>query len=337
MNKAKLKVSFLIAIVLVFSATIIFCYSKSNMKSETKTIQPSPLVNNQKDADTIEVPNEKIYHELELHENIPKTCSFDEVDSIVNEGMKRYEIDGRNIISTDDYVSDILNSNYDSDSLELKSYIYHMMLNSIDYFDTAEGKMTYALNMEYPIDLEFQTNIPLKTSYENESQFNKSTAEYYVSDMKIRRIDSQTKEYTEQVCAQRVEFTVGDNDRFILLDNGESVRVSRNDLTNLGVSGNSCLFPQTYAFLYLTDFDKWELSKVVEFLGRKCIEIRGENNDEFVMYIDINTGIMLKLERYKNGVITGYIKVDSISIDNNVEVKQFDSSLYKEKTDFYPQ
>ena len=34
-----------------------------------------------------------------------------------------------------EYISDLTN----------KSYIYHMMLNSIDYFDTAEGKMIHSL------------------------------------------------------------------------------------------------------------------------------------------------------------------------------------------------
>lgn len=267
---------------------------------------------------------------IEYHINIPPVYTMEQVDDLINKGIDKYNRNEKNKISVDKYVSKFKEKQYERDSIELKTYIYHIMLNSVDYYNNAEGSMTYAMNIKAPVDIDFQTDIAKGTSYEKEIQFNKPVCEFYVSDKTLYTIDSTTRKYTEQPCASTIEFIVSDNERVITLDNGEIMTLNRNDVTNLGVSGNSCLFPQSYAMAYLCDFDSWELGRIIDCLERTCVEIKGEYQDQcFKMLVDISTGILMGYEVYNSAdCLTGYIKVNSISIDNDSNVLEFDKNQY---------
>ena len=268
--------------------------------------------------------------DLEMHSPNNKVYSMDQAGHIIQQGYEEYEKNGKKLIETASYISKFTCGEYDSDSYELKSYIYHMMLNSVDYFNSAEGKMVYAMNPAYPADIEFQTDINKGLAYEKESQFNKVVFEEYAEDGKLYSINPSNSTYSEKFYGPKDEFSISDNDRIIKLENGENLTINRQDTTQAGIAGNSCLFPQSYAASHLFDFDKWELGDIVEICGRTCVKIKGIRNDnEFTMSIDVATGSLLNYELYdlSNNVI-GYVRVDNISIDNNVDVKRFDNSCY---------
>lgn len=50
------------------------------------------------------------------------------------------------------------------------------------------------------------------------------------------------------------------------------------------------------------------------------------------MIIDIKTGVLLKYESYStSGEVKGFIEVNSIRIDNNINVKEFDKSKFEKE------
>lgn len=267
---------------------------------------------------------------LELHRNDSPVYSMEEVDELITDGIEKCSSSNRPVVSTREYASKLAAEKYNSNSADLKTYIYHMMLNSIDYFNSAEGSMIYALNTPDPINIKFQTDMSEKISYESESQFDSTVNEFFVSDGKIYCVDSKKNKYTETPCACPIDFIVSDNERVITLDDGETMKLNRNDLTNLGTSGNSCLFPQSYATAYLSDFENWKLGKTVKLLERDCIEIEGvSSGNSFKMTVDILTGSLLKYETYdKSGKVSGYIEVLDIEFDKPISVKTFDKALY---------
>ena len=100
---------------------------------------------------------EPVYAELELHNPEKRVISWEEQDALMENARAKYQEEGGfPIINTKPYVDKFTEpwgdqEAYDThfaelNELEYKSYIYHMMLNSIDYFSSAEGRMTYGLN-----------------------------------------------------------------------------------------------------------------------------------------------------------------------------------------------
>ncbi|MCM1006945.1 MAG: hypothetical protein NC485_03280 [Ruminococcus flavefaciens] len=300
----------------------------------------SETIENQTES-IVEVKNEGIvrsslsyddYDVLELHNNTLPVYSMEEVNKIIDEGTELYyNIDGSPLIYTQKYVTAAKNSAFDS--LEAKSYIYHMMLNSVDYFNTAEGSMTYAMNIDYPVYINFQTDIDKQVAYESESQNGKKIMEVFVADGMEYVVDSDNLTYDSSSKGIPIEFCISDNDRVISLDDGETLAVNRNDITNLGISGNSCLFPQSYAMSHLVDFSSWEISGRENILGRECVLINGTyEGNQFKMYVDLNTGILLKYENFNaNDELMGYVQADSVFIDENINVNEFNTLNYKTK------
>ena len=273
---------------------------------------------------------EQPYAELELHENEKRVCTMEQVDAIMESGYAEFKQNGRKTIDKDRYIALIHNGNRQADDLEIKSFIYHMMLNSIDYFNSAEGSMTYAIPKESPVEIDFQTDIALQECYESDRECDEEIEQLYVSDGITHRIDHKNKNYKNTRLAIPAEFVVNDNSRTMLLDNGEAMTLNRNDLTNLGIAGSSCLFPQLYAVNYLSDFDNWHFSEAKDYLERDCVKIEGKHQEKhFEMIIDVNTGILLSYEVYNNAIeLKGYVKISELEIDTPVKVRHFDETLY---------
>ncbi|MCC8135856.1 MAG: hypothetical protein LIO40_04170, partial [Ruminococcus sp.] len=212
----------------------------------------------------------------------------------------------------------------DIDLLEYKSYIYHMMLNSVDYFNNAQGEMVYAMNFDSPIEIEFQTDIDEQCSYECLTQNGEIVEINFVEDNVAYTVDAINCTYVSYSQGDVIEFSISDNDRFVMLDSGETLAVNRNDLTNLATAGKSCLFTPSYAMSYLSDFSSWNISGMENLCGRDCVIVDGTaNGNPFTMWIDVNTGILMKY-----GDIEGYVQVDSIAIDENIEVNSFSFEMY---------
>ncbi len=243
---------------------------------------------------TESVPEEKQYIELELYEDIPvlqyDLDLFDEEndgfvavqDLYSRKGVdRRYYMD-RFLTSDAENLSDITN----------KSYIRHMMLNSVDYFDEAAGKGWFE-----ETQVEFKTNLLEQTASEEMYYNGELTEEHeYYPDMPPKKDDRGNIIYSYQPDTV-IRYPV-DNYR-IYIYGGENHSNFRTDWTNLPMASGT-LFPQDIALSRLADFDAWDIVGTEEMLGRNCAVIKGTyQSDEFTVYTDIETGIMLKCEEIR--------------------------------------
>lgn len=272
--------------------------------------------------------------ELELHSDQKPVYSWRKADSLVEKGTREYKRSGRSYIDAKKYAERIINGQTDLNSLEAKSYIYHQMLNSIDYFSNAEGSFTFMLgSSSLPADIQFQTDMKKGTSYERLCQQGYPASEFFVENSIRYSVHGKFQLIEKDFIAEPLEFEISDNDRVVLLDDGENLTLNRNDLTNLAFSSNNCLFPQQYATCDLSDFENWSVTGISQVLDRTCITLKGKNDDKKYSYtytIDLNTGIMVEYEEFDNsGTLTGYIRVNELSVDKGVDVKAFDVTQYE--------
>ena len=297
------------------------------------------------------IPPEPVYAELELHNPDKRLISWEEQDALMENARAKYQEEGGfPIINTKPYIDKFTEpwgdqEAYDThfaelNELEYKSYIYHMMLNSIDYFSSAEGNMTYGLN-EGKMIVHFQTDDASGLSYESTNDANdKPVAEMYHSEAEHinYHVDLRTNQYTTSHTAQKWDFVVSDNDRCMILTDGTGLALDRNDPTWLELGSNSCLFPQSYAMSRLCDFELWRITSVEDKLGFPCAVIEGTRGDRtFRMYTAVSTGFLLRYEEYyPDGSLENLIETTSLTVDQDITVKQFDTSQYSLTEMQYP-
>lgn len=266
---------------------------------------------------------ECIYSTLESHNNTLAVLSMDEANEMIQNAKANYsENDILYISEKEKYIKSIM-SGEDINSAENKSYIYHMMLNSTDYFNTAEGVVEYSLNDSETATAEFVTNISEQYAYEKEYLSDGSIDELYVYDGKGFKKNAECGIYETFICSESGDFNISDNNRVIMLDEGSILNINRKDTTNLAVSGNLCLFPQQFAMSKMYDFDKWNITEYTEKLGRNCVIIEGAaENSYFKMTVDIDYGFMIDYEELsENGDIISYSETLDLKNDIVVEKK----------------
>lgn len=215
--------------------------------------------------------------------------------------------------------------------------IIYKMLNSVDYFTTAEVEFSALFpNCEEEQIYSIETNLDTGISHQTCSDNTLTTKianinevyETYSDGNVIREYNNaertvQTIREAEERRSLSEEWPDG-NDRYFIDDNGEPHYRYRGNPTNADMAGE-CLFPQVAAFGYLMDKDLWSVDKNIEYCGRKCYSISGKVNDAystkigadtFMMYVDESTGILLKMEGYNSSgdVVTSMV-VSQINID----------------------
>ena len=228
---------------------------------------------------------------------------------------------------------------YAEDEELTQESIYNRMLNSIDYFDTASIVFQWRSNQEdfiadVTIDTDLRTHKAFQTRTDPiwgdgdrfEDQVSNGSAVYWYNNKEktysyLGPPMARSKAEDEDL-ARRPRHWVGEVEGEY--DYGIDHWLHRADLTNAGLS-SYCLFPENWAFGYLTDFSCWEITGEIEYLGRKCIEINGTvsgyyankfNNASFCMYVDEATGILLMLEGYNaEGEVENFVHVSEVAID----------------------
>lgn len=279
---------------------------------------PISIVNNSQNyiADDCNID----YVELELHNNELTVMSMDEANEMIRTAKDTYE-KGTHLIDRTDYVTSIKSEN-DINSFENKSFIYHMMLNSIDYFDTAIGTIEYSFQQSEPIKVDFITNLEEQFAYEKEYLPNDSIDELYVYDGMGYKLNGKQEIYSKFICSDSGDFNISNNNRVVMLDEGNLLNINRKDITNLAVSGNSCLFPQQFAMTRMCDFDNWTIVGYKEYLGRECVTIEGSiKNSNFKMVVDINYGFLIDYTEFsEDGTIISYVK--ALDVENDVTVEK---------------
>lgn len=262
--------------------------------------------------------------ELELHEQKKRVYSWEDADGLIESGAALYAQNGPVQIDTQDYITKYFSADSAADlnDPEAKSYIYHMMLNSVDYYSSAEGIQVNDFDGSPTVTMEFQTDDAADASYSIEYCDGMTHESYYSADLN-RSVDRQDNSYTETICGKNRDYVISDNDRVVLLDDGENLSFHRPDPTWLG---SSCLFPQAIAMSRLSDFGLWHITETAELLGRTCAVIDGTHSGRTIrLHVDVRTGILLKYEElYADGSLRDREELTALTVDEPVAVRQFD-------------
>lgn len=212
--------------------------------------------------------------------------------------------------------------------------IIQMMRNSMDYFTTVRGKFIDSKNTEkntvefqvregeYPVSyLKFGSN---ETIFTNGYLINKVNGEY----SKMTYIGPPPPTPDEKKLP-KVEQT------------------PRRDPANSGIA-ETIIAPEQSTVALLEDHTLWSVKGEDSLLGRPVIIVSGElsndyknkhNAEKFAMWVDKETGMLLKKEEYDNkGQITNSIHVLEIEINPKLDETLFYitntdfAELYKKKT-----
>ena len=220
--------------------------------------------------------------------------------------------------------------------MDSKENIYHKVLNSIDYYNYAEG--TLLTNMISSDGVEFTSEYALDLSegraYEHihneETEFD---ARIFVKDGLTYSISLPTEGSPVVV---DVSGSTGSEENYtVSVADGDNSGVPeysyRLDPTNLSFASSYSLFPQEIIFSTLSNLDNWEPIGKEEYLGRQCIAVEGgsewtarRGSDSFKMLIDEKSGILLALDCFDtNGNSIYYIKTVKFS-DNRPEIPELE-------------
>ncbi len=239
-----------------------------------------------------------------------------------------------------------------------KNDILHMMLNSIDYYDSVSGTMIFSSDNKNVVNVvDFQSELSTASAYSRYEQ-------YYIDDsdnISLEYILSSECTFSNLVfCNQNSEISIFPNDktyiyqndfitrldeavpikddeRVSFADDGYPVYRYRANPTNVTMS-SMCIFPQEIAMGYLNDTSLWEVSDIVNYNELICFQIKGvPNNDygaklnvsQFEFLVDVNTGALVKYQGYdKDGNLSDFMYTENLKFDDKADsVTPFSDNL----------
>lgn len=278
------------------------------------------------------------FMELQLHEAPLYAETYEDAKAIIEEHTMLISwVDRHNYrIDVKHYAELLQRDDYDINSLEAKSFIYHMLRNSFLYFDSAVGTLSWYNSYEgshfYP-SAEFQINLQDQEGYSKCINDNNDVyLEFFAYDDKIITKENFGEVYQEETCskAEMIRFPE-DNYRYIEIappDHG------LNECPSCSINCawskvHDQLMPEELSLAFLDNFDNWQIKCISEYLGRKAVELSCVYNDgsELKMTVDVYTGIMLELDIENRE--TGFVDkraVTSLQVDVPVERVEFDPS-----------
>lgn len=243
-------------------------------------------------------------------------------------------------------------SNKESEATEndmsTKEGVLCKMINSINFYNKASGKLIQSSNAISCNIVEFQTDLETAESYSHIRQcwlYNPNeviegeaeeveliTDEYGTYDfinysdgvhIKTHNLVSGNTSYLSSAINRDMQ--EGFNDVREIYSNGDVFTEAeyKPSPTNSPYA-DDCLFPQRIVFDYLYNMDLWELEGSESCLGRECAVIKGTADDkditDFIMYVDKETGVLLKLIGYNDkGELSQFMIVREIKFDNDAD------------------
>ncbi len=283
--------------------------------------------------------------------NIPDTLSVS-TKANFKRAMRRAKENYENKYYSNKIDVEYYTDNFDTlTEQEKKVFVYHMMINSIDYYDTAEGKIKYN-TADGNFGIEYNMNVS-ENYYHwiNTDSEGRENNEYYIYDGKSYTVNPVQKSYSVKDSEEINDYTMLDCDRMVITDGQNQICYREH---NMGVCGDKSLFPQIYAFRYLRNFKLWDIIGTESYADRECIVIEGSitdnesnkwfgervdnfnlyaNSTSFKMYIDKYTGILLAYSFSDKNGLTSYMETEYINIDSPVECEKFNPDGYTDYTD----
>jgi hypothetical protein len=224
-------------------------------------------------------------------------------------------------------------------TLENKSYLYHICANVFHYYDTAEVKFVIdgeqlALNYHE----EYERIIDNRQLYYYNKITSRSDNEYEKVSVYVRDGNEGVNYYPTDKTYSKQTFSeddikmagayIPDNYRVAYCDDYEKPGVQQ-----AWEFGNTFgEFSNLDSFVLLSDFDQWHIEDVENILGRDCAHVNlvyndGSNENIVDRWIDIRTGLVLKSST-KSDVLSQTTEVTELKLNEPVEKVDYDLTGY---------
>ena len=214
-----------------------------------------------------------------------------------------------------------------------KDYILNHMLNSMDFFDTAEGEfVSYETGSEYDVSFSANCSDDISERFVLENYYS------YDSDINTEHFRMNNLSYNNTNGYVYYDYSPLTIDDYIPASSrmqkdavDDAVWIYRDNM-NMALA-KECLMYQELVFYCLYDTSLWEITGETTMFGYDGIVIEGKTNSgSFKIVVEKNTGIILDYEEYTGNELTAYIRVNNISIDNGLSVDKTElEKAYKEK------
>ena len=220
--------------------------------------------------------------------------------------------------------------------------VYYKMLNSMDYFTTARVSFTEVLpgfdeELAYTIETNLDTSIAHQTlTRSDDPDFSQET---YADGTTVWEYDNRAKRVSSAGGVEKrrtlEEEWPGITERYSIDENGDPNYCYRGNPANVSGAGE-CLLPQTWAFGFLPEKDLWVIEGSLEYCGRQCYDIVGTvrdsyaaqiGADQFRMYVDQETGILLMLDAWNDQGSACSVTVTEITVDDPSICAAFDYDM----------
>ena len=202
-----------------------------------------------------------------------------------------------------------------------KTAVYEKMLNTIDYYTHLKVVFETDMIEEGPVTIECQTDIPDSLAYEAYFRNGGISFEYFVDGKTVTFFNRETGERRSnygKVYSMETSPKIPLEERITVMEeDGLPCYNRRGNATNCAFAPYA-MYPQDIAYSFLKDFDRWDITGHDEILGRKCAVITGtlgqygsskHGFDSFTLYVDSETGVLMKLSGISDGETVKYIEV----------------------------
>ncbi|MBO5343429.1 MAG: hypothetical protein J6A57_03175 [Ruminococcus sp.] len=225
-----------------------------------------------------------------------------------------------------------------------KSDVYHMMLNTIDYYNSVSGSIIRSDSANLINVITFQTDLL------NTKAYSKSGLHLIDDDKNISNISLSDVDFDKIVyCADGLLTTVidgssetmknavtylsdcspiDDSKRISIADDGYPICRYRQNPTNVPFA-SICLFPQEMALGFLQDKKLWEITGITKKDDLTCYVIEGKTNKSygekinaatFKFLVDVNTGVLIQYEGFSaDGTLSDYMYTMDIKFNDNAK------------------
>ena len=319
----------------------------SIMYSTEKKQPEAESVENTQPTTVFETEDNEDYGELQLHEekifaNVEEAQAFNEkINEEMGSGVFRFKK-----VNTEKYAQQIWNAEgYEElNTLENKSYIYHILLNSYRYFDTADVVYTTEIkHSEGTAESSVHCMADTRNKrYYLESEF--SDVDDYYDHVKLYSYDGiwinadETKKMYFEDAYDEPDYDlnyVPDNYIYTRYYGYDGNVYDYYSYSNIIFAGKccDCLFNTAGSDIF--DFEDWYIDGTADILGRQCVSVTIEQDDyQSHKYIDLRSGIIMQstdISYYNN--YTETMTVKSIKIDMPFEYPYFDPAGYTKYSD----
>ncbi|WP_295076326.1 hypothetical protein [Ruminococcus sp.] len=292
--------------------------------------------NNTESTTVTEEEDAEDFAELQLHE-LKVFESESEANAYVDAVREKYlnERPKFRKVDTEKYSQQIFNARNFSEynTLENKSYLYHMMINSKFYIDTAEGKAeSYLGTYEFCIDnpgRKYYSYSDEKNGYDGNRTNNRYklyTDNNMTGYTDLNNGRSETDKLDEEAMLW-YEANIPDNDMVVAYKTDNGLTYVPGPYSYTPISFDYILIPGFFSDSSLCDFSTWNIDNTAVLFGRQCARVVMKTADATAsIYVDLRTGMTMKYYIKRNGDDDEYVNITELTVNEPVNVPEYDGT-----------